>query len=49
MGYIFKAELRTLANGLDVVNKEKRRAKEHAKVLGLNNEWMEFLFTEVGA
>lgn len=48
LGYICKAELRTLASGLDVANKEERGVKEHAKRFGLNNEWMEVLFTELG-
>lgn len=45
--YIFKAELRTLVNGLYVVNREKREVKEHAKVFGVNNPWKEVLFTEL--
>lgn len=47
MGYIFKAEQRALVKGLDIVNKEKKGVKEHAKVFGLSNKWMELLFTEL--
>lgn len=47
--YFLKADLRTLASGLGVVNKEERGVKEHAKVFSLNNEWMEALFTELGS
>lgn len=44
LGHIFlKTELRTLASGLGVVNKEERGVKEDAKVFGLSNEWMEVL------
>ena len=47
MGYSFKAELRTLEHGLDIINKGKKTVKEHVIVFGLNNEWMVMFFTEL--